>query len=157
MKRLFVASALFVSLNLTAQDAEIKPAAKGVVYGEVVNQEGGAVTPDQLQAKMANGVFEGKVTGKVTEVCKSMGCWMRLEKADGTSLMVKTKDHAFFMPANIVGKTVVVEGTASAQQVSEAKRRHLAADAGKSKKEQQKIKGAATELQFEATGVTVLD
>ena len=82
---------------------------------------------------------------------------MRLEKADGTSLMVKTKDHAFFMPLNIVGRTVVVEGTASAQQVTEAKRRHLAADAGKSKKEQQKIKGAATEVQFEATGVTVLD
>ena len=106
---------------------------------------------------MVNGVFEGRVTGKVTEVCRSMGCWIRLEKADGSSLMVKSRDHGFYMPANIVGKTVVVEGTATAQQVSEAKRRHLAADAGKSKKEQNKIKGAATELQFEAKGVAVLD
>ena len=157
MKKILAVCLLFTALHVQAQDAEIKPAAKGVVYGEAVTPEGTAVSPDELQAKMANGVFEGKVTGKVTEVCKSMGCWMRLEKADGTSLMVKTKDHAFFMPANIVGKTVVVEGTASAQPVSEAKRRHLAADAGKTKKEQQQIKGSTTELQFEAKGVTVLD
>jgi hypothetical protein len=157
MKNILAAFFLLATLSAYSQDTEIKPAAKGVVYGEAVRAEGTAVTPDQLQAKLANGIFEGKVTGKVTEVCKTMGCWMRLEKADGTSLMVKTKDHAFFMPANIVGRTVVVEGTASTKQVTEAKRRHLAADAGKSKKEQQKIKGAATELQFEATGVTVLD
>ena|SRR5687767_3574543 len=157
MKKILGICLLLTAFQVQAQETEIKPAAKGVVYGEVVSQEGTALTPDQLQAKMANGIFEGKVTGKVTEVCKSMGCWMKLEKADGTTLMVKTKDHAFFMPANLVGKTVVVEGTASTQQVSEAKRRHLAADAGKSKKEQQKIKGAATELQFEAKGVTVLD
>lgn len=155
MKRIFLACFLFISCAAQAQDTEIKPAAKGVVYGNALTQEGTAITPDQLQAKMANGVFEGKVTGKVTEVCKSMGCWIRLEKADGSSLMVKSKDHGFFMPANIVGKTVVVEGTGTTQQVSEAKRRHLAADAGKSKKEQQKIRGAITELQFEARGVMV--
>lgn len=157
MKNFFAVCILVISLQAGAQDAEIKPAAKGVVYGESVGQEGTIVTPDQLQAKMVNGVFEGRVTGKVTEVCRSMGCWIRLEKADGSSLMVKSRDHGFYMPANIVGKTVVVEGTATAQQVSEAKRRHLAADAGKSKKEQNKIKGAATELQFEAKGVAVLD
>ena len=157
MKKFLFSFLLLASVAVQAQDDAIKPAAKGVVYGAGVSEQGLPVNPDELQAKMAKGVFEGKVTGKVTEVCKSMGCWMKLQKADGSTLMVKTKDHAFFMPANIVGRTVVVEGTASAQQVSEAKRRHLAADAGKSKKAQRKIKGAATDLQFDAKGVAVLD
>ena len=68
MKNFFAVCILVISLQAGAQDAEIKPAAKGVVYGESVGQEGTIVTPDQLQAKMVNGVFEGRVTGKVTEV-----------------------------------------------------------------------------------------
>lgn len=157
MKKFFFSFLLLSSVAVQAQDAEIKPAAKGVVYGAAVSEQGFPVTPDELQAKMAKGVFEGKVSGRVTEVCKSMGCWVKLQKADGSTLMVTAKDHAFFMPANIVGKIVVAEGTASAQQVGEAKRRHLADDAGKSKKEQRKIKGAATDVQFAAKGVAVLD
>ena len=51
MKNFFAVCILVISLQAGAQDAEIKPAAKGVVYGESVGQEGTIVTPDQLQAK----------------------------------------------------------------------------------------------------------
>lgn len=157
MKKLLLSSLFFIALAAGAQEAaEIKPAAKGVVYGADV-KEGTAITPNDLQAKMANGVFAGQVTGKVTEVCKSMGCWIRLEKADGTTLLVKSKDHAYFMPQDLTGKTVVIEGTASIKEVSEEKRKHMAEDAGKSKAEIKKIKGSEKELQFVATGVKVLD
>ncbi len=143
---------------MNAQEAsEIKPAEKGVVYGTVISEKGKAVSPDDLQANMANGAFEGKVTGKVKEVCKAMGCWIRLEKADGTSLMVKSKDHGFFMPENLTGKNVVIEGTANVKEVSEDKRKHFAEDAGKSKAEIKKIKGSEKEIQFVASGVKVLD
>jgi len=54
---------------------------------------------------------------------------------------VKAKDHAFLMPKDIVGKTVVAEGEATVKEVSEAMRKHLAEDAGKSKEEIEKIKG----------------
>ena len=148
---------MLATVSAHAQNDEIKPAAKGVVYGEAITAQGNTVTPANLQANLVNNAFEGKITGKVKEVCKSMGCWIKLEKADGTSLMVKSKDHGFFMPQNLVGKTVVIEGTASVKEVTEAKRKHLAEDAGKSKDEIKKIKGAAKELQFIAKGVEVLD
>ena len=157
MKTLFVSALLFVSLATAAQEsADIKPAAKGVVYGEAVTS-GNAIPVNDLQSKMANGTFEGAVTGTVKEVCKAMGCWMKLQKEDGTTLMVKSKDHSYFMPQNLVGKTVVIEGTASVKEVPEAARKHLAEDAGKSKAEIAKIKGAAKEVQFIARGVEVLD
>jgi len=159
MKKLLFSFLVLGTLQAQAQDhnSEIPAAAKGVVYGTEIAASGEAISPNDIQAKMSNGVFEGKVTGKVTEVCKAMGCWIRLEKADGSSLMVKTKDHGFFLPQNLVGKTVVMEGTASIKEVSEEKRRHFAEDAGKSKEEIKKIKGSAKEVQFIASGIKVLD
>jgi hypothetical protein len=97
------------------------------------------------------------VKGKVVEVCKAEGCWIRLQKADGTSMMVRAKDHAFLMPENIVGKTVLIEGDAVVKEISEEMRRHYAEDAGKSAGEIAKIKGSEKDVQFAAHGVKVLD
>ncbi|MDB5251609.1 MAG: hypothetical protein JWP27_778 [Flaviaesturariibacter sp.] len=157
MKKILFSLFVLSAVSVNAQEAdEIKPAAKGVVYGAQLT-ETNAIPVDDLTAKLVNGTFEGKVTGKVKEVCQTMGCWMKLEKADGSTVMVKTKDHAFFMPKDIVGRTVVVEGTASVKEESEAKQKHYAEDANKSKEEIAKIKGAKKEVQFMASGVKVVD
>ncbi|MDB5197662.1 MAG: hypothetical protein JWP88_2033 [Flaviaesturariibacter sp.] len=158
MKKLFFSALVLLAFTaVNAQEAdEIKPAAKGVVYGTNLGT-GEAISVNDLTTKLTNGTFEGKVTGKVKEVCQTMGCWMKLEKADGTTVMVKTKDHAFFMPKNIAGKTVVIEGVASEKEETEAKQKHYAEDAGKSKAEIAKIKGSKKELQFTASGVQVVD
>ena len=158
MKKFLLLSFLFAAFCANSQEAtEIVPAAKGVVYGTAPADKNDAVNINELQAKMAAGGFEGRVTGKVKEVCKTMGCWIRLEKADGSTLMVKSKEHSFFMPENLTGKTVVIEGTASVKEVSEEKRKHFAEDAGKTKEEIKKIQGSEKETQFVATGVKVLD
>jgi hypothetical protein len=158
MRKLLFSTLILLAVAAHAQEAsEIKPAAKGVVYGEAVSTAQAPISVNNLQAKMASDAFEGKVTGKVKEVCKAMGCWIRLENADGTTLMVKSKDHGFFMPQDLVGRTVVVEGMASVKEVSEEKRRHFAEDAGKSKGEIKKIKGPAKEVEFVARGVEVVD
>lgn len=158
MKKFLFSALLFCAAAAHAQESnEIKPAAKGVVYGTAPDPDGKSINPNEVQAKMANGTFEGKITGKVTEVCKAMGCWIKVDKGDGTSMMVKSKDHAFFMPQDLVGKTVVIEGTAEVKEVSEDKRKHFAEDAGKTKEEIKKIKGAVKEVQFIAKGVQVID
>lgn len=157
MKKILFAAIALCSLSVNAQEAdEVKPAAKGVVYG-ITPAETAVVSVNELQAKMVDGFFEGQVTGKVTEVCQTMGCWMKIQKADGTTLMVKTKDHKFFMPKDIVGKTVVVDGVAKIKEETEAKRKHYAEDAGKSKEEIAKIKGSQKEVQFIAAGVKVIE
>jgi bisphosphoglycerate-dependent phosphoglycerate mutase len=112
---------------------------------------------EQIKTKLTDDQFQGQVKAKVVEVCKAEGCWIRVQKADGTSMMVRAKDHAFLMPENIVGRTVVIEGSAKVKEVSEEMRKHYAEDAGKSKKEIAKIKGSEKDVEFAATGVKVLD
>lgn len=143
-------------MAVTAQDKEKTQAAKGVVYGEVAESKN-TVSPDDISTKLVDNKFEGQVKGKVVEVCKAEGCWIRLQKADGSSMMVRAKDHAFLMPENIVGKTVLVDGSAMVKEVSEEMRKHYAEDAGKSKAEIAKIKGPDKDVQFSARGVKVLD
>jgi hypothetical protein len=156
MKKIFFAFLILAGIGASAQDKEKTPAAKGVVYG-VVSDEKTVVTPDEIKGKLVNDQFEGQVKGKVVEVCKAEGCWIKLQRADGSSMMVRAKDHAFLMPENIVGKTVLIEGNATVKEVSEDMRKHYAEDAGKSKKEIAKIKGSEKDVQFAARGVKVLD
>src|SRR6476619_4889585 len=156
MKYLLLMLLTGFNLQLLAQDKEKVQAVKGVVYG-TVSEENSPVSPDEVGSKLVNDQFTGQLKGKVVEVCMAEGCWIRLQKKDGSSMMVRSKDHAFLMPENIVGKTVLVEGSASVKEVSEAMRKHYAEDAGKSKSEIEKIKGAEKDVQFSAKGVKVLD
>ncbi len=156
MKKIVFLLFTIAALSSQAQDKEKIQAAKGVVYGQV-SQEKSPVAVDQLNDKLTNDAFSGQVKGKVMEVCKAEGCWIRLRKADGSAMLVRAKDHAFLMPENIIGKTVLVEGDAIVKTTSEEMRRHYAEDAGKSKEEIEKIKGPEKSIEFSAKGVKVLD
>ena len=81
---------------------------------------------------------------------------MKLQKTDGEHLMVKFKDYKFFMPKDIVGKDVVLEGQAVVKQVPVKQLKHYAKDAGKSEEDIEKIKESKREIQFIAAGVLVL-
>lgn len=153
MKKLFFVLVCFAILAVG--NAQIKSAETGVVYGNV-SEKGSAIKVTDLENNLKENKFEGKITGKVVEVCQTAGCWVKLEKADGTTLMVKAKEHGFFMPLDIVGKNVIVEGDASVKEISERMRKHYAEDAGKSKEEVEKIKGNSKEVFFNAYGVKVL-
>ncbi|RYZ19670.1 MAG: DUF4920 domain-containing protein [Chitinophagaceae bacterium] len=159
MKKILFSAFLLASLGAAAQEAsEIPNAAKGVTYGTAPAANTTPVFVDKLDDAISKGdSYTGTVQGKVKEVCQTMGCWMKLEKADGSTVMVKMKDHAFFLPKNIVGHTVNVSGTAAVKVETEAKRKHYAEDGGKSKAEIAKIKGDARELQITATGIQVID
>jgi len=156
MKKIIFFSFIVFGLSANAQGQEKVPAAKGVVYGQV-SEEKSPLSVDELQNKLTDNAFSGQIKGKVIEVCKAEGCWIRLKKADGTAMMVRAKDHAFLMPENIVGKTVLVEGNATVKETSEEMRKHYAEDAGKSKEEIAKIKGSEKNVEFAAKGVKVLD
>src|SRR4051812_956315 len=156
MKKLFFSALILIAVSANAQDKEKTQAAPGVVYG-VVSKVEAPVPVDELQSNLSNDKFDGQVKGKVVEVCKAEGCWIRLQRADGSSMMVRSKDHAFLMPENIVGKTVIIEGSATVKEVTEEMRKHYAEDAGKSKQEIAKIKGSEKDIQFAAKGVKVLD
>ena len=149
---LLICSIVFAAI-VYAQDPT--SASKGVTYGAGTTAEG-SIPVNDMEKKMVDNKFEGKVTGKVVEVCQEKGCWMKIEKPGGETMMVKFKDYGYFMPKDIVGKEVVIDGNASMKETSVKQLRHYAQDAGKSKEEIEKIKKPKKEIQFVANGVLVL-
>ena len=154
MKKILIAAAtVILSFNVNAQDeATAKP---GTVFGEV-SEKGTIVTTNELETKMVDNKYDGKVKGKVVEVCKAMGCWAKLQKEDGSTVMIKVKDHEFAMPLDIVGKIVVAEGSAELKETSVNMLKHYAEDAGKSKEEVDKIKESKKEMIMTIKGVKVI-
>ncbi len=94
--------------------------------------------------------------GTIDEVCQAEGCWVRLKNANGESIFVKFKDHAFVVPKNLAGAPMIVYGDAVRKTVTVEQQRHLAEDAGKSKDEIAKIVTPKQEVRFEATGAKVM-
>lgn len=156
MKKLsFVLMAALMSAAALAQNSP-KPAEKGVTYGAGTENKDVVTIANMEEQVQSAGKFSGKITGKVTEVCQEKGCWMKVDKGNGETIMVKFKDYAFFMPKNLAGQTVVLEGDATVKEVSVKQQKHYAEDAGKSKDEISKIKEVKKEVQFVAKGVLVL-
>ncbi len=132
---------------------------------EVSQSFGAPTTPDgaisyaELPARMADkDSLAIKVVGKVAEVCQKKGCWMTIEAegADLPAMRVTFKDYAFFMPKDLAGKRVIIDGFAYISETSVEDLRHYAEDAGKSPDEIAGITEPLRELAFEAAGVLVL-
>jgi len=154
MKSILITLSFFIfSTALYAQG--IAPAEKGTTYGSGTTAKG-SIPVEDLDKHLKNNRYEGKITATVTEVCQEKGCWMKVQKENGETLMVKFKDYGFFMPKDIVGKEVVLDGEATVKEVSVKQLKHYAEDAGKSKEEIAQIKSPKKELQFVAKGVLVL-
>jgi Domain of unknown function (DUF4920) len=133
-----------------------KAAAKGGQYGATTTAAG-AIEVNLLEEKLITAEsYKGKVKGTVAEVCEKKGCWMKLAQTEGDGIMIRFKDYKFFMPLNIVGKDVVLQGEAKKTVTSVEMLKHYAEDAGKSKEEIEKITEPKTEIEFIATGVLVV-
>lgn len=134
------------------------PANKGAKFGNDVTVENAVAVPQMVQSLQA---LEGekkmdvKIQGEVVQVCEAEGCWLRMKNGDGT-IMVRMKDHKFFVPTAMKGKTIVVQGEAQVKETSVAQLRHYAEDAGKSKEEIEKIKESKKEVVLNADGIVVI-
>lgn len=156
MKKLTIVLAVcFSAVAVEAQDpVSAKP---GVVYGIYVEKGASPIHVNDIDSKVTENKYEGRIKGKVVEVCKAMGCWAKLEKADGSTVMIKVKDHEFAMPEDIVGKTVVADGVAEIKETSVSMLKHYAEDAGKSKEEIKKITEPKKEVIMTIKGVKVVE
>lgn len=150
---LLLVAAMFINLD-AGQQTKPAPAKKGQQYGAGVTLRD---KPTPLASAIDGKMFSKTITivGNVKEVCSVKGCWM-IVTGGGKKARVTFKDYGFFMPRNLVGERIVATGVLSVETVSEADARHYAEDAGKSKKEIEKIVGDQQEINFEATGVQVL-
>jgi Domain of unknown function (DUF4920) len=150
---------MFSCKNQASTTAPVKNAGDGKHFGQTITTKG-AISYDAMLAKMGKtDSLAAKVTGKVSAVCKAKGCWMEIvsDKPGAPVMTVKFKDYGFFMPKDIAGRSVTMDGYAFTETTSVDELRHYAEDAGKSKEDIMKITQPKTELKFMAHGVVLLD
>lgn len=153
-KLLFLIPALFLGIILMAQPPAGE-ANTGMVFGKKTTADG-AIAANDLGASIKGAEsVPVKVKGKVKEVCKAEGCWLKMETANG-DVMIRMKDHSFFVPLAMNGKTIIADGIASVKETSVEMLKHYAEDAGKSAAEIAAIKEPKKEITLQAKGILVL-
>jgi len=151
MKRyLLFACLLAGALSATAQHQQ---------FGDPIDAEGAIEYEALLQQLHGKDSLDVKVAGTVEAVCKKKGCWMNIVSSDEADpmLFVKFKDYGFFVPKDIAGRRVIMEGKAYREVTPVDELKHMAEDAGKSKEEIDAITEPKEELKFMATGVLLLE
>lgn len=93
-----------------------------------------------------------KVQGIVQEVCQMKGCWMTLQNEEGANIRITFKDYGFFVPKDISGREVIMEGQARQEIIDEDMARHYAEDGGVEYDESMR-----ESITFIARGVLVAD
>lgn len=102
--------------------------------------------------KMGDSV-NSKMIATVEDVCQAKGCWMKLNMPDGEQVMVKFKDYGFFVPKDIKGKEVIVNGIAFVNEMSVDEQQHYAEDGGATLEEIALITKPKKTFGFQADGV----
>lgn len=132
-------------------------AAVGSTYGANVNPSNSINASELPEMLKSKDTVHVKVKAKVTEVCSKKGCWMNFVVNDKEQAFVKMKDYGFFVPVDMVGKTVVLEGNAYYKTTSVADLKHYAEDGKKPQKEIDAIKEPKKEIRFMADGIVVVE
>lgn len=94
-----------------------------------------------------------QTTGEVKKVCLKKGCWLTLSD-QSQEVRVTFKDYGFFVPQEILGKKVILQGVLQEKVLNEAEIRHFAKDEGKPIPAEQKVTEKKI-LQFVAAGVLI--
>lgn len=155
MRSIFTSIFCLSIFIVNAQPPDV-PATPGAAFGTATTAEGAvavAELPNFLNNKETSNV---KVIAKVTDVCPKKGCWMSLEMPDKTTVFVKMKDYGFFVPLEMIGKTVVIDGEAKKITTSVDELKHYAEDAKKSKEEIAAISEPKEEIRLTASGILVV-
>ena len=130
----------------------------GKHFGAEIDAEGAIAYADVLAQMEGKESVDVKVVGMVDAVCQTKGCWMNIAGGEGQEdLFVQFEDYGFFMPKDIAGRQVVMEGKAYRDVTSVEDLKHFAEDEGKTAEEIAAITEPLEELKFMATGVLLLD
>lgn len=129
-------------------------------FGSSFDPEGASSTQelamafDQLQSADS---LKVSFIGKVTDVCQMKGCWMKVSLDGEEEMRVTFKDYGFFVPKDITGREVVLQGTGFIEEISVEDQRHYAKDGGASEEEIARITSPKVTYSFVADGVLLND
>ncbi len=146
--------------STTKGDTETSAApAEGQQFGEAISSDGAVGVSKLVNQLEASDSVATKLIGTVESVCQAKGCWMNIvaDAPEEGQFFVKFKDYGFFMPKDIAGRKVVMDGYAYKEVTSIDELRHYAEDEGKSQEEIAAITEPAEEYKFMASGVILLN
>lgn len=157
MKKTILLCYIFIATNIFFACNNTKSVSDGNKQFGSKFEPKSALTVAELSSKMSgnSGKLNTQIEGKVSSVCQKKGCWMTIDVPNGESMRITFKDYAFFMPKDIVGKTVVAQGFAYFDTTTVDMLRHYAEDEGKPAEEIAKITEPKLALAFEADGVII--
>lgn len=165
MKRiLFLLALSFITFGCKNEKTEEKPLAEVEeiainyqTFGDKISDENvlsKAEMIEKYKALKPGDTVNVKFASTVKEVCQKKGCWMNLDM-NGEEAMVRFKDYGFFMPKDITGQEIIVNGKAYVEEMSVEDQRHYAEDGGKTADEIAAITEPKRTLAFEADGVLI--
>jgi hypothetical protein len=129
-------------------------------FGAGVSNPDAAVSLAEVSNQLNSAdTVKAVLRAKVSEVCQAKGCWMNIIDAASESedpIFVQFQDYGFFVPKDIAGQDVIIEGIAYKEVSTVEELRHYAEDAGKSAEEIAAIIDPVMEKKFMATGVLLL-
>ncbi|WP_010517492.1 DUF4920 domain-containing protein [Croceivirga radicis] len=101
--------------------------------------------------------LQTQLKGTIKEVCQAKGCWMRVDLSNGEEVFVRFKDYGFFVPTDVAGNEVVMNGKAFIEEMSVEDQKHYAKDKGLMTTEIGKITAPKKTFRFEADGVLITE
>ncbi|MEM0992088.1 MAG: DUF4920 domain-containing protein [Bacteroidota bacterium] len=141
--------------TIADQTEAVKPAG---VFGDQINAKDAISLVDLVQKMEDTDSMAVKVKGTVEAVCQKKGCWMNIVSNEtDKSIFVKFKDYGFFVPLDIAGREVIMDGYAYKEVTSVEELRHYAEDAGKSAAEIAAIDMPEEAFKFMASGVILVE
>ncbi len=151
--------AFFASCNTTPKtELHAVQNVKGTaVYGDSVKNNNVIEITALQTAMVGESKKDIKIKGLVKEVCKNKGCWMIMDLGNGNDIRVTFKDYEIFVPKDLTGKEVILDGFAYNDATSIETLRHYAKDGGKSEAEIAAITTPKDQLAYEAKGVVVMN
>jgi hypothetical protein len=156
MKKIYLVIAVILIVQVLFAQPPAGKATPGTTYGAGTTNKD-AVAATELPALLAGkDTVAVKVTAKVLDVCPKKGCWMTFKVNDKEEAFVKMKDYGFFVPLDMIGKTVVLDGKAFTKTTSVSELKHYAEDAKKPQKEIDAITEPKKEIRFMANGILVV-
>ena len=143
------------------KNADVLPVAENyTAVGMQIDKLGAQLADEMTSTYMeleVSDTLNTKFKAEVIEVCQAKGCWMKVQLANGHEAMVRFKDYGFFVPKDIAGKEVVLNGLAFVEEMSVEDQQHYAKDAGKPAKEIATITAPKKAYGFEADGLLILN
>ncbi|MFT5892675.1 MAG: hypothetical protein ACI9Y7_002787 [Dokdonia sp.] len=124
-------------------------------YGDVITADNLialSTIKEQYKNLKSGDTVAVKFQAPIDAVCKSKGCWMRLDLGEEEEVFVKFKDYAFFVPTDAAGEAIV-QGKAFVEETSVEEQQHLAEDGGMSADDIAAITEPKRELKLMAEGV----